>query len=83
MIASPLDKPNRADSATPARYLSYAEVAAVTGLRESTLRKYAMEGRMPEPDMRVGRSPGWAEDTIKRWIASRPGRGARTDLAKP
>ena len=33
----------------------------------------------PEPDERVGRTPLWAEDTIREWAASRPGQGRRSD----
>ena len=33
-------------------------------------------GDLPEPDEVFGRSPVWHKDTIDRWEANRPGRGA-------
>lgn len=63
------------------QYLGPAEVAARFGLAASTIRHYAAQGKMPEPDVRVGPTAGWSEATVDAWWASRPGRGARTDLA--
>lgn len=61
-------------------YLGYPEVAALAGVSEATLRRYLSLGHMPDPDVRLGQSPGWELDTIRRWLAARPGRGNR---AKP
>ncbi|MBA3293940.1 MAG: helix-turn-helix domain-containing protein [Geodermatophilaceae bacterium] len=65
-----------------AAFLSYADVAALAGVSEATLRKYASQGRLPPPDVRVGRTPGWTEASIRRWLSARPGAGARTDLRR-
>lgn len=68
-------------------YMGPAEVAAYlrrrydATLEATTIRQYAVKGRMPEPDVRIGPNGGWSEATIDEWWANRPGRGARTDLA--
>jgi hypothetical protein len=69
------------------QYMGPAEVAAYVTrvyrpLTSETVRQYAAKGRMPEPDVRIGPNAGWSEATIDEWWANRPGRGARTDLAK-
>lgn len=68
-------------------YMGPAEVAAYlrrehgAEIEGSTIRQYAVKGRMPKPDVRIGPNAGWSEATIAAWWANRPGRGARTDLA--
>lgn len=64
------------------QYLGAAEVAARFGLAPKTVRNYTTEGRMPEPDVRIGPVAGWTAATVDEWWANRPGRGARTDLAE-
>lgn len=56
---------------------AYVEVAA------STWRAYVARGQAPAPD---GKDEGfgkdyWLKSTLDAWRASRPGPGARTDLA--
>jgi hypothetical protein len=69
------------------QYMGPAEVAAFVNrefggqIASTTVRQYALKGRMPEPDVRIGPNGGWSEDTIRDWWVNRPGRGARTDLA--
>ncbi len=58
----------------------YAKVAEVAGVKVPTLRRYKKTGHMPPPDITVGNSPGWYPQTIKDWVASRPGKGFRSDL---
>lgn len=53
------------------RYLSMTEVAERLGITKGALARY----RLPEPDVVVGKSRGWREDTIDQWNAQRPGRG--------
>jgi predicted DNA-binding transcriptional regulator AlpA len=65
------------------QYLGPAQVAARYGLAPETIRSYAAQGKMPEPDVRIGPTAGWSEETIDAWWANRPGRGRRTDLASP
>lgn len=62
-------------------YMGPAEVAAYVGLTAGTIRYYAANGRMPDPDVRIGPNGGWSKETIDVWMANRPGQGARTDLA--
>lgn len=69
------------DCTMTVQYLGPAEVAARVGLAPATVRAYARDGMMPEPDVRIGPNAGWSEATIDQWWANRPGRGARTDLA--
>lgn len=61
-------------------YLSMGEVAECTGLAESSVRTYRSRGSMPDPDVTIGRTPGWLPETIAEWAKSLPGQGARTDL---
>lgn len=55
--------------------LDLASAATRLGLTEKTLRRYRLDGRLPEPDGVLGRSPWWWASTIDVWQASRPGRG--------
>ena len=57
-------------------YLSASEVAERLGIDRSAISKY----KMPTPDAVIGKTRGWLPETIDDWNASRPGRGARTDL---
>lgn len=67
-------------------YLGAAAVAERTGLAGTTIRSYIRKGLMPDADVIIttpsGPLRGWAPETIDAWQASRPGRGARTDLTK-
>jgi predicted DNA-binding transcriptional regulator AlpA len=60
-------------------HLTIPDVAAVAGVKPKTIGAYMARGQMPPPDGRLGRTPWWRPDTIKHWLANRPGRGARTD----
>ena len=62
--------------------LTVAQVAEYLGLSIRTVETYRADGRMPEPTM-VGRTPTWTRVQIDEWQATRPGRGARTDLRPP
>lgn len=67
-------------------YLGAAEFAARAGLATATIRSYMRKGLTPPADVVIstpaGPLRGWAPETIDAWMASRPGRGARTDLRK-
>lgn len=66
------------------RLIGYADIAELAGVKPSTVRGYRAQGRLPEPDdLSVPDRPRWRLSTITAWIASRPGRGARTDLRDP
>lgn len=68
----------------PTEYLGTAAVAERVGLAVATVRSYILKGIMPEADVIIttpsGPLRGWSPETIDAWLASRPGRGARTDL---
>ena len=59
--------------------LTVAQVAEYLGLSVRTVETYRADGRLPKPTM-VGRTPTWTRAQIDQWQATRPGRGARTDL---
>ena len=67
-------------------YLGAAGFAARAGLAVATIRSYMRKGLTPTADVIIttpaGPLRGWAPETIDAWMASRPGRGARTDLRK-
>jgi len=58
--------------------------AAYVGVNVNTWRPYVKRGQAPAPDRREisgGHAlPVWKKTTLDRWMASRPGQGARTDL---
>lgn len=60
----------------PIQLVDYAGISAVTGVDVRTLRVWAGRGHLPDPDVRLGQSPGWYPATIQRWAAAR-------GLAKP
>lgn len=60
-----------------AAYLSISDVAALAGVTPATVRKYRSDGRLPEPAIVLGGSPGWTEQAIREWLAARPGHGGR------
>ena len=58
--------------------ISTAEAATLAGVAASTLRAYTARGQGPKTTV-----PGWyRRRDVERWIATRPGRGARTDLPR-
>ena len=59
--------------------MTVAHVAEYLGLSVRTVQAYRADGRMPTATM-VGRTPTWTRAQIDQWQATRPGRGARTDL---
>lgn len=70
----------------PVEYLGAQAFAARVGLSVNTIRSYLAKGLLPEPDAAIvtasGELRGWLPETIDQWARSRPGQGARTDLAK-
>lgn len=65
-----------------AERLTAAEVAELLGVRRQTLWGYVARGQFPAPDGAFGpKLKWWWRSTVE--AASRPGQGARTDLAGP
>ena len=52
------------------KYLTYADLSAATGIPAPTIRVMAMRGKLPEPSVRLGQSPGWSGSAIAEWIAA-------------
>jgi hypothetical protein len=44
------------------------DVSALTGLSRRLLERERSAGRMPSPEIRVGRRVLWRPETIRRWI---------------
>ncbi|TLK56549.1 transcriptional regulator [Glutamicibacter sp. V16R2B1] len=63
------------------RYLTIAGIASRLGISPTSAKKYADDGRLPEPDAVTGDGPravrGWLPETIDAWNATRPGHGGR------
>ena len=63
--------------------LGAKDAAAMVGVKPNTWRAYVAREQAPAPDGReeISGTPWWWESTVKRFRDSRPGQGARTDLA--
>ena len=59
-------------------YLGVKQVAERLGVTPGGL----LNLRLPEPDVRIGRTRGWSEETIDAWNAARPGHGGRPRISK-
>lgn len=59
------------------------QAAEMVGVKPATWRAYVNRGQAPGPDGREDLSghPYWFESTVAQYAKTRPGRGARTDLA--
>lgn len=57
----------------PLRYLTVGEVAELLGVATAQLEK---DAGLPEPDATVGRTRGWLESTVERYVGDRLARGA-------
>lgn len=53
-------------------FLSLGEFADQVSVSPGTLAHY----KLPEPDAMIGKTRGWSQETIDRWQANRPGKGA-------
>lgn len=61
--------------------LGYEGIAELLEVTPATVRSYKRYNRLPQPDILIdGKHPGWEKATIRKWMASRLGPGARTDL---
>lgn len=67
-------------------FMGVREVAAHTGLSENTIKFYAREGWMPEPDAVISSTRGWSESTIDEWRrgvdARRAARGSAAEVGE-
>jgi hypothetical protein len=46
------------------------EIAAAIGISRRALERERAAGRFPKPDLRIGKTPLWARETLVRWISS-------------
>lgn len=58
-------------------------VAALLGVAEATVRAYLARDQMPEPIVRLGRTPVWSRDQILAWQATRSRARPPTFTARP
>lgn len=54
------------------------EAADIAGVAPKTWSGYVARGQAPAPVRKVGRTPLWDEDEVRRWAGNRPGRGSRS-----
>ncbi len=52
----------------PERFMSYGEFAQYIGVTTGSLSRY----KLPEPDVYIGTTRGWREETVKTWHENRP-----------
>jgi hypothetical protein len=69
-----------------ARFVGYGAAAEYLGLKRNTLSSYVARGigPVPLPEKKAEGQynlPVFTRDELDRWKDSRPGQGARTDLA--
>ncbi|MDT9110999.1 hypothetical protein, partial [Escherichia coli] len=55
------------------RYVSISEYAEQLGISQPTLSGY----KLPEPDVMIGKTRGWLQETLDEWNRNRPGQGHR------
>lgn len=65
-------------------FIGYGPAADYLGLKRNTLSSYVARGIGPRMDRRVPDGqynlPVFTQEELDRWMAERPGQGARTDL---
>lgn len=60
-----------------AAFLTYADVAARTGLSISSIRRLAARHEFPSPIMRMPRRPAFPVAAVEQWIRAKAAGGAR------
>lgn len=58
-------------------YLDSRQLADLLRIKRTSIHRYRARGDIPPPDETVGRTPLWAQATIDKWLAGRPGHGWR------
>jgi predicted DNA-binding transcriptional regulator AlpA len=58
-------------------------VAALLGINEATVRAYLARRQMPEPMVRIGRTPVWSRHQIEAWHATRTRARPTVHTARP
>ncbi len=75
----PTEVPLSTAEPTDHRLWSYRDIAAHIGVKTETVRSYRKHGLLPPPDRVESGRPYWFADTVRAWVARRPGnsRGRR------
>ncbi len=60
--------------------MTVGDIAAAASVSKATIDSYRYRDYLPQPQIVRGRTPLWARPIIRRWLATRPGAGWRTDL---
>jgi predicted DNA-binding transcriptional regulator AlpA len=55
-------------SAVPRLAYRLDELAEAIGVSRRTIERERSAGRLPKPDLHIGRAPLWRPETIRRWI---------------
>lgn len=58
-----------APAATLEPMLSVDDIAATLNASRRTVERMRSAGKLPNPDLHVGKCPRWAQQTVRRWIA--------------
>ncbi len=58
--------------------LSIDDLAAALACDRRTVERLKSAGKLPPPDLKVGRMPRWKPDTFRRWIDAQAGPGGGT-----
>jgi DNA-binding transcriptional MerR regulator len=58
---------------------SYRDIAAHIKVQPDTIRSYRKHGLLPPPDHVENGKPYWYADTVRVWVANRPGNRSRRD----
>lgn len=51
----------------PENFLTVTDVARLYGVGTRTITSYKARGKMPAPDLQVGRTPVWKLSTLAAW----------------
>jgi hypothetical protein len=68
--ATPSPARKQLDGPPPVERLTYrlADIAKALGISRRALERERSAGRLPRPDLTLGRMPLWRVETIRRWV---------------
>jgi predicted DNA-binding transcriptional regulator AlpA len=69
-LADALDRQSKSNPPVTRMTLRLDEVAEAVGVSRRVLERERSAGRMPKPDLRIGKMPLWRVETIQAWIGS-------------
>lgn len=49
--------------------LEINDLAGLLNVSRRTVERLRVAGKLPKPDMHVGRMPRWSPESIRRWVA--------------